>query len=99
MYMLLQFSLGALIAYVPGLFGGATRAKRLYKYHRLSGYVLMVFLWTATLYGVSKPFVLPGSKFLWVYYASTALIFTGLLYRTRLSKLGFHSKPRIITGL
>jgi predicted ferric reductase len=98
MYMLLQFTLGVLVAYVPSLFGGATRAKGMYKYHRVSGYVLVMLLWITTLYGVFKPFVLPTSKFPWVYYASTALVFAGLLYRIQSSKLGF-SKSRRRTGL
>lgn len=42
--LVLQALVGATAFYTPSLFGGSAKAKSLYKYHRMSGYVLLVVM-------------------------------------------------------
>lgn len=79
-YMLMQLFMGTLVLYVPALFGGIQRAKSMYTYHRISGYVLLVLLWVTALYGVQTPFVMTNSGLLgYVYYLSAVCVSVGLL--------------------
>lgn len=74
--MMVQLLLGVLVVYAPGLFGGIAKAKKTYKYHRISGYLLLVLLWTTTLYGVKTPFLLVHDNLIYIY----SLCFIGIFY-------------------
>lgn len=71
----------------PSLYGGEARAKSLYKYHRYSGYfILLMILATA----VTAIFLMEynGAKF-WVAGLGAFLIVFGVFPRIQKQKLGF----------
>lgn len=83
--MLIQLVFGTLLVYVPSLVGGIQNAKLMYKYHRISGYILLVFLWMTAYSGVQTPFLLTLKGLEYVYLISiTAILFgVGSLIQTR----------------
>ncbi|CAO3608775.1 unnamed protein product [Mucor hiemalis] len=88
-YMMIQLLMGTLVLYVPALFGGIQRAKSMYTYHRISGYVLLVLLWVTALYGVQTPFIMTNSGFLgYIYYLSVASVTVGLFSLLQPRRLG-----------
>ncbi|RUP43725.1 eukaryotic cytochrome b561-domain-containing protein [Jimgerdemannia flammicorona] len=50
-YLLIQLLFGLSMVYLPNLFGGVGKAKALWKYHRLSGYFLFIFVWVTAQFG------------------------------------------------
>ncbi|CAG8731912.1 15839_t:CDS:2 [Acaulospora morrowiae] len=50
-YLLFQTVGGSILANFPGLVGGAAKARGLYKYHRISGYVLVSLVYLTALGG------------------------------------------------
>lgn len=59
--MCFQLFVGSLIVYLPGLFGGVARAKSMYRYHRTLGYMSLVLVWIAALYGSMTPFLVSST--------------------------------------
>lgn len=49
------------MVYVPRLFGGLARAKSMYKYHRILGYILLALVWITALCGSMTPFLVPST--------------------------------------
>ncbi|KAF8810723.1 hypothetical protein BYT27DRAFT_7231872 [Phlegmacium glaucopus] len=93
-WLLLQIILGAGSVWFGGaLFGGGMKAKSLWKYHRLSGYLLFpCLLYTVHLGGAWSDW---GTKYsIWLarflaYTLSPAVILVALYRRIRLSKMQF----------
>lgn len=87
--MLLQLLVGTVMAYVPSLFGGMAPAKRMYKYHRISGYFTFVLLWVTAIYGVQTPFLLASNENIrYIYYISITCLLVGILSLVQTRKLG-----------
>lgn len=88
-----QVVVGILQYYVPKAFGGPEKAKAIYKYHRISGYfILVVLLMTVcaaawTTYNVNVIHIKN-----WAIIVTSALLLLSLLSRTRLSKFGIQGK-------
>jgi sulfite exporter TauE/SafE len=75
--------------YVPGLYGGVDNAKSVYKYHRVSGYIIV----TIGLATVSASSWTTYSLFVahiqhWAVIVASVLVLVGLLPRIKLQKLG-----------
>ncbi|KAB8346203.1 hypothetical protein FH972_023248 [Carpinus fangiana] len=85
----LQVVIGGSAFFLPQLYGSVARAKALYKYHRLSGYLLLVMYFvtvaaaTRTDYSVN---VLDMQ--LWAVIATSVITLVGVLPRVRKSKFG-----------
>ncbi|RUS14458.1 eukaryotic cytochrome b561-domain-containing protein, partial [Endogone sp. FLAS-F59071] len=94
-YLLVQILFGAATIYAPALFGGVNQAKALYKYHRLSGYLVFVLVWVTAQYGVHSDWAVAYYPFptftngLW--YLATGLVVIGVFSRVHLSKLGIRT--------
>ncbi|KAI8142186.1 eukaryotic cytochrome b561-domain-containing protein [Fennellomyces sp. T-0311] len=91
-YLLLQVIFGLTIAYVPNLFGGVAKAKQLWKFHRMSGYLLLVLVWITALLGAHTDTMynnLPKPGLVWGYYIALILVAVGIAGRVRFSKWGF----------
>lgn len=79
---------------MPKLYGGEQKARRLYKWHRLSGYVVLVLLLatvtaaTKTEYNVTTLHIR-----IWAILISAILVLIGVLPRIKKQKLGLSSKP------
>ncbi|KAJ3143884.1 hypothetical protein HDU89_001542 [Geranomyces variabilis] len=85
----LQALFGALTVYQPSVFGGEGRAKAMYKYHRLSGYLTfllsLVAVAAATQTDWNKNM---GMINLWPIILASALLIVGFGAGIKLSKLG-----------
>ncbi|KAI4107790.1 MAG: hypothetical protein L6R37_001476 [Teloschistes peruensis] len=85
----LQAIVGVAQYYTPGLFGSTENAKSIYKYHRMSGYVLLVLslvtIAAATQTGFNKNIL---HIQLWAVVAASVIILVGVLPRIKKQKLG-----------
>ncbi|KAK4704594.1 hypothetical protein P7C70_g1614, partial [Phenoliferia sp. Uapishka_3] len=83
---------GAIIVYAPltPLVGGSNKAKSLWKFHRISGYILLSLLYITPLTAIQSPWVVQhsskGDRIAMV--AGLALVFAGGASRISVSKLG-----------
>lgn len=84
-----QFLIGAAAFYTPNLFGSVDKAKSLYKYHRMSGYVIMILgvviicLATQTAFNKNMLHIR-----LWATVVASVLVIAGLVPRIKKRKLG-----------
>lgn len=91
-YILLftQVIIGFTQFYTPKLYGGVDNAKSLYKYHRISGYLIVILstvtISLATQTGFNKNVL---HIRLWAVVVASVLIVAGLLPRIKKRKLGF----------
>ncbi|KAG9258976.1 eukaryotic cytochrome b561-domain-containing protein [Emericellopsis atlantica] len=85
----LQYLVGFTMWAVPSLYGGVDNAKSLYKYHRWSGYIILVLLLVTVITATQTEFNLNvlGLK-LWATILLSILILTGTLPRIQKQKLG-----------
>jgi dolichyl-phosphate-mannose--protein O-mannosyl transferase len=85
----LQAIVGFTQAYVPGLYGGVDNAKSIYKYHRMTGYLIAI-LGLATICAATwtsyNLFV--GHIQHWAVIVASVLVLVGVVPRMRLSKFG-----------
>lgn len=76
--------------YTPSIYGSVDNAKSLYKYHRMSGYLIVVLsaatVCLATQTGFNKNVL---HMRLWALIVASVLIVAGLVPRIKKSKLGF----------
>jgi cytochrome b-561 len=89
--LLIQYIFGFLIWGVPRVFGGVDNAKALWKYHRWSGYVLLLLILVTVVSAVDTTYnhnVLDIK--LWAMLVSVILIVVGIYPRIQLTKLGIH---------
>jgi len=91
--LFIQALVGFTAYFVPRLYGGADKAKSLYKWHRLSGYVVFLLI-LATVCAATQTDT--GKGFLrlrlWAVLASSVLILIGVLPRIKKQKFGFASR-------
>lgn len=90
-YLFVQLVFGIVIAYVPALFGGTAQAKALWKYHRVSGYLLLILVWITAELGTHAEFMVdnfPRPNLLWLYWVSLVLVAVGIGKRTDITKWG-----------
>ncbi|KAI9725410.1 MAG: hypothetical protein M1828_003260 [Chrysothrix sp. TS-e1954] len=84
-----QAFVGATQFFLPGMYGGVGKAKALYKYHRVSGYVvstaLLATVCAATTTGFNKASL---HMTLWSVVLASAVTVVGVGARVRRSKLG-----------
>jgi len=89
-FMLIQAVVGVTQYFVPQLYGGVDNAKKIWKYHRMSGYVVFtlalgtVCAATQTDYNIN----VLGIQ-LWAVIVASVLTLAGVLPRIKKQKLGF----------
>ena len=91
MYVLvvLQALVGFVQYYAPSLLGGEGNAKAVYKYHRMSGYVVLTFGLVVVCAATQTPFNKQALGIrLWVVLVASVLVLAGVLPRVKLHKLG-----------
>ncbi|KAL9001151.1 MAG: hypothetical protein Q9169_000334 [Polycauliona sp. 2 TL-2023] len=85
----LQAIVGIAQYYTPGLLGGTEKAKSIYKYHRMSGYVILIMSFitiaAATQTGFNKNIL---HIQLWAVVVASVITLAGLLPRIKKQKLG-----------
>ena len=88
--LVLQGLVGLAQFYIPALFGGVDNAKAVYKYHRISGYLVsilaLITVATATQTGFNKASL---HIRLWAVLLTSAFILAGLIPRIKKQKLGW----------
>ncbi|KAJ2990569.1 hypothetical protein NUW58_g2882 [Xylaria curta] len=88
-WILIQYLVGFTMFGVPALYGGEANAKKIWKYHRSSGYVLLILMLATTTSAVKTEYnqdVL-GLK-LWATILINVLIIIGVYPRIKKHKLG-----------
>lgn len=86
----IQTIIGITQYFTPGLYGGVDNAKKLYKYHRLSGYVILVLMLATVCAATQTDFnknVL-GMQ-LWAVIVASVLIVIGVVARVKTYKFGW----------
>lgn len=86
----LQFLVGVAQFYFPSLFGSVDKAKAMYKYHRMSGYLIVVLSVVTICFATQTGFndnVLHMR--LWALVVASVLLVVGLVPRIKKRKLGF----------
>ncbi|SPO03910.1 related to CYTOCHROME B561 [Cephalotrichum gorgonifer] len=85
-----QYLVGFTMWATPALYGGEDRAKAVWKYHRVSGYLIFLLLVASLLSGAKTDFVanVLGMQF-WVMVVASVLILIGVLPRIKKQKFGF----------
>jgi uncharacterized membrane protein YfhO len=79
---------------VPRLYGGTEKAKALYKWHRLSGYVILTLLLSTVAAATQTDFNKTTLDIkLWAVLISAVLILIGVVPRIKKQKLGLGLKP------
>lgn len=85
----LQFVVGVAQFYTPSLFGSVDKAKSIYKYHRMSGYIILVLavvtVCLATQTGFNENVL---HMRLWALIVASVLVVVGLVPRIKKRKLG-----------
>ncbi|OHW91305.1 cytochrome b561 [Colletotrichum incanum] len=90
--LLLQYIVGFTMWATPKLYGGEDKAKSIWKYHRWSGYVVLVLLLVTVATAVDTPFNENVLKLkLWAVIVTALLILVGIVPRVQKQKLGFSS--------
>jgi hypothetical protein len=89
--MLINAAVGSTAFFLPGLWGGEAKAKRLYKYHRIAGYTIFI-LALSTIAAATKTDYSKGVLHipLSAVVAASVLTLLGLLPRIKKQKLGLH---------
>ncbi|KAI8964962.1 eukaryotic cytochrome b561-domain-containing protein [Daldinia sp. FL1419] len=88
-WLLAQYLIGFTMFATPKLYGGEAKAKSIWKYHRSSGYALLLFLAATTISATQTDYNLNvlGLK-LWATILIAVLIVVGVFPRIRKQKLG-----------
>ncbi|OLN95309.1 Cytochrome b561 [Colletotrichum chlorophyti] len=90
--LLLQYLVGFTMWATPKLYGGEDRAKSVWKYHRWSGYVVLVLLLLTVATATDTPYNYNVLKLkLWAVVVTALLILIGIIPRVQKQKLGFSS--------
>ncbi|KAI0096494.1 eukaryotic cytochrome b561-domain-containing protein [Daldinia grandis] len=89
-WLLAQYLIGFTMFAVPKLYGGEAQAKSIWKYHRSSGYVLLLFLAATVVSATQTDYNLNvlGLK-RWATIVISLLIVVGVFPRIKKQKLGF----------
>lgn len=88
-FMVLQVAVGASMFFLPQLYGGEGRAKSIWKYHRGSGYVLLVLSLATVSAATQTGFNLDTLHIkLWAVLVASVLVLAGVIPRVKKQKLG-----------
>lgn len=86
----IQFIVGAVQFYFPNLLGGVDSAKAVYKYHRVSGYMILILGLITVGFAVETGFNKSTLHIrLWAVVLSSVLVLIGVVPRIKKSKFGF----------
>lgn len=86
----LQALVGFLQFFAPSLFGGVDNAKALYKYHRVSGYVILLMMLATVCAATQTTFNKSVLEIqLWAVVVASVLVVLGVGARIKLNKFGW----------
>lgn len=88
--LVIQAVAGITAYFLPGIYGGEENAKRLYKYHRVGGYVTFLVMLATVAAATQTDFNKGVLEIqLWAVIAASVITLVGVLPRVRLSKFGW----------
>ncbi|KAI8380343.1 eukaryotic cytochrome b561-domain-containing protein [Blakeslea trispora] len=91
-FLTVQLIFGITMAYFPQqVFGSVDKGKSLWKFHRISGYILLSLVWLTAQLGVRADYMynnLYSTQLIWLHWVAVALVVFGVLSRIRLTKWG-----------
>lgn len=89
-FFAIQAIVGITQYYTPGIYGSVDNAKAIYKYHRMSGYLLLILSF-ATVAAATQTGFNTGTLHikLWAVIVAAVITLVGLLPRIKKQKLGF----------
>ncbi|TVY60816.1 hypothetical protein LSUE1_G010290, partial [Lachnellula suecica] len=88
-FLLIQALVGFTAYFVPKLYGSVDNAKSLYKWHRLSGYIVLTLLLATVAAATQTTFNVQTLKIkLWAVLVTAVLVLVGVLPRIKKQKLG-----------
>ena len=88
-FLIVQSLVGIAQYYTSSVFGGISNAKKLYKYHRLSGYVILVLSLATVAAATQTDFNKNALHIkLWAVIVASVLVLAGVLPRVKKQKLG-----------
>lgn len=91
--LLIQSVVGFTQYFTPKLYGSVDKAKSIYKWHRLSGYVILVMMLATVAAATQTPFNKNALHIkLWAVLVSSVLLLIGILPRIKKQKFGFGTK-------
>ncbi len=92
--LFIQSAVGFTQYFVPQAYGGVDKAKSIYKWHRLSGYVILTMM-LATVCAATRTYtgMVTLDIKLWAVLVSSVLILVGILPRIKKQKFGLAQKP------
>lgn len=97
--LLLQALVGFTAYFVPKLYGGVNQAKSLYKYHRISGYIVLVFMLATVCAATQTDYNINVLDIkLWAVLISSLLILIGVFPRIKKEKLGIVKPKPLASG-
>lgn len=87
--LLLQYIIGLTMWAAPRLYGGEDRAKSIWKYHRWSGYLILVLLLVTVATATGTPYNANVLKLKsWAVIVTSLMIIVGVVPRVQKQKLG-----------
>jgi hypothetical protein len=89
----IQALFGTTAYFAPRLYGSEGKAKSLYKWHRLSGYILLVVILATVCAATQTDYNIAISQIkLWAVILYSIMILVGVVKRIKKEKFGFQSK-------
>ncbi|KAI0996749.1 hypothetical protein K3495_g11432 [Podosphaera aphanis] len=89
MLIIIQVVIGFTQYYTPSLYGSVANAKAIYKYHRMSGYLLLLLMLITIATATQTTFNINSLNIrLWAVLVTSALVLIGVIPRIKLRKLG-----------
>lgn len=85
--LFLQLLVGLVQFYFPNLLGGENKAKKLYKWHRASGYLISALAIVTITLGTQTDWYLGKVRVLWIWILFDILIVVGMMPRIKPSKM------------
>ncbi|KAM0699540.1 hypothetical protein Q7P36_000542 [Cladosporium allicinum] len=88
--VLIQAVVGITQYFVPALYGGVENAKKLYKYHRVGGYVILLAMLVTVALATQTDYNKNVLQIqLWAVVVGAVILLIGVVPRIRLSKFGY----------
>jgi predicted ferric reductase len=80
--------------FVPQLYGSVDKAKSIYKWHRISGYIILIFLLATVIAATQTTYNLNTLDIkLWAVIIAAILVLIGVLPRIKKQKMGLGPRP------
>lgn len=84
---IIQLITGLTLIFFPSLFGGISKSKKYYKYHRLIGYINLSLIWLSAITSTRSNWITKHFNHHWIWFFSIGLIIIGVIGRINVNKI------------